>query len=221
MLNRLRRRKMPPSPAVSSRRAVSSWETTAAASGASVPVRPLAATMTTAATQAAATNDTAVATTRCTIAKPTCTRSWRNGVSFPGTILAYCARWSGRVRFPGAFVQGEKQGHGKYSFAGGEVYEGEYQRGLNHGRGKLTHATGDSYDGEWADGKKHGIGTYTYASGDVDVGCYEADADVGQGVRWSADRATAWEMQAGQPGREIPLDEAAEIAKRIGLPVPP
>ena len=118
-------------------------------------------------------------------------------------------------------MQGEKQGHGKYSFAGGEVYEGEYQRGLNHGRGKLTHATGDSYDGEWADGKKHGIGTYTYASGDVDVGCYEADADVGQGVRWSADRATAWEMQAGQPGREIPLDEAAEIAKRIGLPVPP
>ena len=52
---------------------------TAAASGASVPVRPLAVTMTTAATQAAATNDAAVATTRCTIgkAKLARTRSWR------------------------------------------------------------------------------------------------------------------------------------------------
>ena len=44
---------------------------------------------------------------------------------------------------------------------------------------------------------------------------------MGQGVRWSADRAEAWEVQDGEKGREIPLDEAAEIAERIGLPVPP
>ena len=54
----------------------------------------------------------------------------------------------------------------------------------------------------------------------MEVGRYEADADVGQGVRWSADRATAWELQDGEEVRSIPLDEAATIAERIGLPLP-
>ena len=80
-----------------------------------------------------------------------------------------------------------------------------------------------SYDGEWADGEKHGIGTYTYADGRVEVDRWEAEARVGQGVQWSADRAKAWEMQDGKKVNakvNIPLDEAAEIAEQIGLPVP-
>ena len=124
--------------------------------------------------------------------------------------------------YEGGYVEGEKQGHGKFTFAGGDVYEGEFQKGDYHGRGKETYATGDSYDGEWVDNEKHGIGTFAYANGNVDVSCYEAGADVGQGVKWSADRATAWELQAGKkvPGG-IPLDEAAKIAERIGLLPPP
>ena len=112
------------------------------------------------------------------------------------------------------------QGHGKYSFPDGDLYEGEFQKGKKHGRGKMTSADGSSYDGEYADGKKHGTGTYTYASGAVEVDRWEAGARVGQGVKWSADRAQAWEMQDGKPGRSIPLDEAAKIAERIGLPPP-
>ena len=54
----------------------------------------------------------------------------------------------------------------------------------------------------------------------MEIGRYEADADVGQGVKWSADRAQAWELQDGQPGRSISQEEAAQIAARIGLPVP-
>jgi len=54
----------------------------------------------------------------------------------------------------------------------------------------------------------------------VDVSCYKAGADVGQGVRWSADRVEAWELRAGEEVRSIPLDEAAKIAERIGLPPP-
>ena len=54
----------------------------------------------------------------------------------------------------------------------------------------------------------------------MEVGCYEAGADVGQGVKWSADRAEAWELQDGEDVRLIPLDEAAQIAERIGLPPP-
>ena len=105
-------------------------------------------------------------------------------------------------------------------FASGDVYEGEFQENLFRGRGKMTYANGNFYEGEWADDKKHGKGTFTYASGAVEVGCYEADAPVGQGVQWSADRTKAWELQDGEEVRGIPLDEAAKIAERIGLPPP-
>ena len=59
------------------------------------------------------------------------------------------------------------------------------------------------------------MGTVT----DCAVGAYEAGRIVG-GVQWSADRAQAWELQDGQRGRSISQEEAAQIAARIGLPVP-
>ena len=68
--------------------------------------------------------------------------------------------------------------------------------------------------------KKHGKGKFTFATGIVRIGCYEAGQPVGQGAQWSADRAQAWELQDGQPGRSISQEEAAQIAARIGLPVP-
>ena len=43
---------------------------------------------------------------------------------------------------------------------------------------------------------------------------------MGQGVKWSADRTKAWELQAGEEVRSIPLDQVAQIAARIGLPPP-
>ena len=122
--------------------------------------------------------------------------------------------------YEGAWVAGDYHGHGKYSFASGEVYVGEYAKNKQQGKGKMTYAGGNSYDGEWSDGKRHGIGTYSFAKGTVKVGRYEADANVGQGVKWSADRKQAWELQAGKVGCGIPLDEAAKIAERIGLPPP-
>ena len=57
-------------------------------------------------------------------------------------------------------------------------------------------------------------------AGEAIVVRLEADAPVGQGVKWSADRTEAWELQAGEEVRGIPLDEAAQIAERIGLPTP-
>ena len=65
-----------------------------------------------------------------------------------------------------------------------------------------------------------GTGKKEFADGRVMIGCTEANQPVGQGVGWSADRAQAWELQDGKPGRSISLEEAAQIAARIGLPVP-
>ena len=66
----------------------------------------------------------------------------------------------------------------------------------------------------------HGKGKYTFADGGVLITCFEAEQPVGQAVRWSADRARAWELQDGERGRSISPEEAAQIAARIGLPVP-
>ena len=151
---------------------------------------------------------------------------YANGNIYEGQWLAGWPHGQGKYTeatgnvYEGAYVEGKRHGHGKFSFATGDVYEGEYVEGERHGRGKMTNADGNSYDGEWADGKKHGIATFTYPDGRTMVSCYEAGADVGQGVAWSADRTKAWEMQGGQPVRDISLDEAAKIAERIGLPPP-
>ena len=69
-------------------------------------------------------------------------------------------------------------------------------------------------------GQQHGKAKYTFADGTVDLFCFKAKRPVGQGVRWSADRARAAELQDGQFVRSISLEEAAQIAARIGLPVP-
>ena len=54
------------------------------------------------------------------------------------------------------------------------------------------------------------------------VGQYNMGKDIGEGARWSSDRRTAWRLKEyGMKGDEISLAEAAQIAGRLGLPVPP
>ena len=64
------------------------------------------------------------------------------------------------------------------------------------------------------------VGTFRYASGNVEVGRYKADADVGEAAKWSADRQAAWRLQDGKVVEQISLEEAREIAARVGEPVP-
>ena len=59
-----------------------------------------------------------------------------------------------------------------------------------------------------------------YASGEVEVGRYKGGARVGEGARWSADRTTAWRLRDGKRGESISLEEAKQIADKVGLPVP-
>ena len=101
-----------------------------------------------------------------------------------------------------------------------QLYEGEYQRDQKHGKGRYAYANGNIYEGEFQRGQQHGKAKYTLADGTVDLFCSAAKRPVGQGVRWSADRAHCWELQDGEPGHSISLEEAAQIAARIGLPVP-
>ena len=48
------------------------------------------------------------------------------------------------------------------------------------------------------EGWYHGVGTYYHRDGEADVGRFENGDDVGEGVRWSADRKTAWRLEDGE-----------------------
>jgi hypothetical protein len=72
------------------------------------------------------------------------------------------------------------------------------------------------YEGEYKGGAMEGFGTYQYVDGRAEVGRYQGNVDVGEGVRWSADRTTAWRLNDGKVVEEISLDTADRIARKIG-----
>jgi hypothetical protein len=123
-------------------------------------------------------------------------------------------------------------GGGKYSKYTGEVDAG----GVSEGEGEHVDGEGNRYVGAFKGGRYHGPGTYHFIQGGaVEVSAYKQGRDVGTGARWNADRSTAWRIVAPwntvnvggsqapplQPAVRISLEEAANIALELGLPVPP
>ena len=66
-------------------------------------------------------------------------------------------------------------GKGKYTWANGNMYEGDYQTEKKHGKGTLTWANGDIYRGDFKDDKMHGKGTFIFISGGMYEGDYQDD----------------------------------------------
>ena len=125
---------------------------------------------------------------------------------------------------------GEKHGQGKYTFATGDVYEGEWAEGKMHGRGKYSYASGNVYEGEWAEEKKHGKGTFTYASGAVEVGWArllrgerrrgagrQMERGPGDGVG-AAGRQGGPHHPAGRGGHDRQADRAAAALRQCTRP---
>ena len=60
--------------------------------------------------------------------------------------------------FEGYFLNGKKNGRGKYTWTNGDVYDGNWVDGKRTGKGRITWSNGDTYEGEWKDGKLCGRG---------------------------------------------------------------
>jgi len=118
-------------------------------------------------------------------------------------------------------AKGKREGKGIMRFSEGDVYEGQWKAGKMEGRGTYKMADGDVYEGLYKAGLKEGPGTYWYSSGRADVAKYTAGSDTGEGARWDVDRQTAWRLLNGEVVDEISVEEAAQIAERLGEPVPP
>ena len=116
-------------------------------------------------------------------------------------------------------AKGEAHGHGIHMAPGGSRYVGNFVNNRAHGHGTQWFASGSKFDGAWRDGKMHGAGTYTWPDGETDLLIFETGRPVGEGVRLSNDRLTAYRLVDGNKAEPIEMNVAAKRAQELGLSV--
>jgi hypothetical protein len=84
--------------------------------------------------------------------------------------------------FEGEYVEGKKQGHGKFWFVDGTVYDGAWHEDQKSGHGIEMYNDGAKYEGKFSQGCRHGQGTLSYANGDVYEGMWIDDVKHGRGL---------------------------------------
>jgi len=114
---------------------------------------------------------------------------WQNGDRYEGDWVdgvrqgkgKYVSKSSGGV-YDGEYRNDKKDGSGKYVWSNGDWYEGEWKQGLRHGQGVYVWKDkNEKYDGEWKDGIKEGSGKFIYANGDIFTGPYVSGNRHGSG----------------------------------------
>ena len=103
------------------------------------------------------------------------------------------------------------------------TFEGERNAaGQPEGRGTMRWREGGVYEGEFAAGEIGGIGVFHAADGRADVSAWglrhpDRGRPVGVGVRWSADRQSAWRLKDGEVEAEVSLDDARKVAAKVAM----
>ncbi|KAL9184278.1 hypothetical protein ACHAXT_002364 [Thalassiosira profunda] len=176
--------------------------------------------------------------------------TWENGGKYDGEWVDGKANGRGVMdygngdRYEGGWKDGCRFGMGTHHFKDGGVYEGQWRNAAPDGHGKMTLKNGSHYEGAWKDGKWHGrgivrpvnggewegsfhmgkctVGTLRRPNGELEVGRYDSvnPDDVKEGVWWSIDRLTIWNVEDGQKKEQIDEARAMEIVARLGLPLP-
>lgn len=82
--------------------------------------------------------------------------------------------------FEGYFLNGKKNGHGKYIWANGDVFDGNWVDGKRTGKGRITWSNGASFDGEWKDNQMS-EGKYTFPDGEIYDGSFQNGKKEGYG----------------------------------------
>ncbi|KAL3786138.1 hypothetical protein HJC23_010712 [Cyclotella cryptica] len=178
------------------------------------------------------------------------TVTWENGGKYSGDWVDGKAHGHGVMdysngdKYEGDWKEGSRYGHGTHHFKDGGVYCGQWRNAAPHGQGKMTLGNGSHYVGAWKDGKWHGhgivrpvnggewegvfacgkctTGTLRRPNGEIEIGRYDSvnPDDVKEGVWWSVDRTSIWSVVNGDKVEEIDVQEAMEIANRLGIDLP-
>lgn len=88
--------------------------------------------------------------------------------------------------FKGCYKGGVRVGRGLYTFASGEIIEGEWFGDL-HAHGIIRYCNGDVYEGEIYKSQKHGLGKYLYSNGDEYRGYWKLENKEGEGQFWTSE----------------------------------
>ena len=109
----------------------------------------------------------------------------KNGVPDGTGFAVWHGNWEGHT-YEGEFKDCNMHGHGVYTWANGDKYDGEWKEGYR-GRGIKTYTNGNKYDGEWKDGNWHGHGVWTWADGSKYDGNWKDGNQHGHGVKtWAS-----------------------------------
>ena len=100
---------------------------------------------------------------------------YENGEYYIGKILNEAPHGTGKlyykngnIKYEGEFVDGKKEGNGKYIYENGKYYSGQWLNDYRHGKGILFYKNDNiKYDGEFANDKFEGKGKLYYKNGKI------------------------------------------------------
>ena len=106
--------------------------------------------------------------------------------------------------FEGYFLNGKKNGRGKYIWANGNVYDGNWVDGKCTGKGRISWSSGASFDGEWKDNQMS-EGKYSFADGSVYEGSFKNGKYDGYGKRIykDGDKYEGWWQSGSRNGKGV------------------
>ena len=105
-----------------------------------------------------------------------------------GTMLSGHGRvsWANGDVYQGDLLQSRRHGQGEFTWANGQRYKGTWVNDVPEGKGSLKFASGNQYDGDVVRGLPHGVGRMVFASGDSFQGQFLQGKPNGSGTyRWA------------------------------------
>ena len=115
-----------------------------------------------------------------------------NGDYYIGECLNGLAHGKGKkyykndtIKYEGDFVNGKKEGNGKYIYESGSYYIGQFLNDLKHGKGKEYYKNGTiRYEGDFVNDKAEGNGKYIYDDGEYYIGQWLNGLKHGKGKKY-------------------------------------
>ena len=101
-----------------------------------------------------------------------------------GTLHRLVNRGKPEIIYEGEWMNGEKNGSGRYYYDENVYYEGNWNRNRKQGHGKFKSIDGE-YDGLWMNDKKHGKGVLRMSNGTLYDGEWENDEMVSGEIKYS------------------------------------